>query len=43
MNGRAFLDTNILIYFYSENEADKRNEVYHILNSHVCVKNNKSL
>ena len=37
MNGRAFLDTNILIYFYSESEATKRQIVYQILNSHCCI------
>jgi len=25
MNGRAFLDTNILVYFYSEDDENKRN------------------
>lgn len=37
MNDRAFLDTNILIYFYSENEAHKRNIAYRALDSYDCV------
>jgi len=37
MNDRAFLDTNILIYFYSESETEKRQIAYQILNNHYCV------
>jgi len=37
MRDRAFLDTNVLIYFYSENDELKRNAAYHVLNSHACV------
>ena len=37
MSDRAFLDTNVLIYFYSENEANKRVAAYDLLNSHNCV------
>ena len=39
MSVKAFLDTNILIYLYSENEADKRNVACHVLNNHSCVTN----
>ena len=37
MNGRVFLDTNVLIYLYSENESEKREIAYQILNNHYCV------
>jgi len=37
MSGRAFLDTNVLIYLYSENEANKRDAAHRALNSHDCV------
>lgn len=37
MNGRAFLDTNILIYVYSENEPFKRNVACDILNNYDCL------
>ena len=37
MSVKAFLDTNILIYFYSENEVNKRNVVCDVLNNHSCV------
>ena len=37
MNDRAFLDTNVLIYFYSEDDGRKRDSAYHVLNSHGCV------
>ena len=43
MNDRAFLDTNILIYFYSEDDEYKRNTAYHTLNSHDCVTNIQAL
>jgi len=38
MNGRAFLDTNIFIYFYSEDETQKREATYTALNSATCIK-----
>jgi len=37
MSDKAFLDTNILIYFYSENDDRKRNVAYQVLNEHDCV------
>jgi len=37
MNGRVFLDTNILIYLYSESEKGKRETAYRILDEHRCV------
>ena len=37
MNGRIFLDTNIIIYLYSEDENDKRNMAYNFVNSSNCV------
>ena len=37
MSDRAFLDTNILIYFYSEDDELKRNTAQGILNDNVCV------
>lgn len=37
MNDKAFLDTNIIIYLYSENDEHKRNTAYRVLNRHDCV------
>ena len=37
MSGRAFLDTNILIYLYSESDKLKRQTAYRILNNHNCI------
>ena len=37
MNDKVFLDTNVLIYFYSEDDENKRNTARHLLNSHDCV------
>ena len=37
MKDRIFLDTNILIYLYSESEPLKRETVCRILNTAVCV------
>jgi len=37
MHDRTFLDTNILIYLYSESESKKRNTAYRILNSRYCM------
>ena len=37
MRDKAFLDTNILIYLYSESEADKRKTACNILDNHYCV------
>ena len=37
MQGRAFLDTNIIIYFFSTHDEIKRNKAYEVLNKHNCV------
>ena len=37
MKDRVFLDTNILIYLYSESESEKRKIAYKILNNSYCV------
>jgi len=37
MKDKAFLDTNVLIYLYSESEYEKREIAYQILNVHYCV------
>lgn len=37
MSDRAFLDTNVLIYLYSENEPDKRNCACQLLDTYNCV------
>jgi len=37
MNDRAFLDTNVLIYLYSESEPEKRETAYQVLNGHYCI------
>ena len=37
MNDRAFLDTNILIYLYSQEESNKPRVAQNILNSYYCV------
>ena len=37
MSVRAFLDTNVIIYFYSENELNKRTIAHSVLNDHSCV------
>jgi predicted nucleic acid-binding protein len=37
MNDKAFLDTNVLVYLYSESELGKREVAYQILNSRYCV------
>ena len=33
MSGKVFLDTNILVYLYSESEQDKRNKLCQMLNN----------
>ena len=40
MSDKVFLDTNILIYFYSENEESKRNAAHRLL---VSYANNPNL
>ena len=37
MNDRVFLDTNIVVYFYSENEPDKRGIACQLLDKYDCV------
>ena len=37
MNDRMFLDTNIIIYLYSEDENDKRDTVYKSVNKNCCI------
>ena len=37
MSVRAFLDTNILIYLYSETEAAKQQTARRILDNHNCI------
>ena len=37
MCDKVFLDTNILVYLYSESEVDKRETTCNILDNHYCV------
>jgi len=37
MSDRTFLDTNMLIYFYSESEADKRKITCKLLDERYCI------
>ena len=37
MKDKVFLDTNFLVYLYSENEIKKREIAYQILNTHYCI------
>ena len=37
MSDKAFLDTNVLVYFYSEDDEFKRNAAYSVLNNNDCV------
>jgi predicted nucleic acid-binding protein len=37
MNARVFLDTNIIIYLYSDDENDKRDVVYKLVNNNICI------
>ena len=43
MIDRVFLDTNILIYLYSEDEDDKRDVAYKVVNSNTCVVSTQTL
>lgn len=36
MKDNVFLDTNVFVYLYSEDEPDKRNKVLDILKQHNC-------
>jgi len=44
MNGdRAFFDTNILVYLYSDHETDKQNKAFDVFNkSGVITRNGMS-
>ena len=39
MNGNAFIDTNIIIYFYSEHDSKKRGIACGILDKYTCCTN----
>jgi len=43
MSDRVFLDTNVIIYLYSEDEAEKRNSVYRYVNNHCCITSTQAL
>ena len=43
MNDRIFLDTNIIIYLYSADECDKREDAYKIVNNNICVTSTQTL
>ena len=43
MSDRAFLDTNVLIYFYSDNEIQKRNAAYLALNRNACITSTQAM
>ena len=43
MSGKVFLDTNVLIYFYSENEKTKRTTACKALNDNDCVTSTQTL
>jgi predicted nucleic acid-binding protein len=37
MNAKVFLDTNLIIYLYSETEIQKRDIAYKCLNDNDCI------
>ncbi|MDR2166753.1 MAG: PIN domain-containing protein [Clostridiales bacterium] len=37
MRDRVFLDSNILIYLYSQTEGDKRQIAYKVFDSYICI------
>jgi len=43
MSDRFFLDTNVIIYLYSEDEAEKRNSIYRYVNNHCCITSTQAL
>ena len=43
MNDRVFLDTNLIIYFYSENEPSKRDTACRLLDKYDCITNTQAL
>ena len=34
---KVFIDTNVLIYFYSKDEPEKQKAAHEILNRHFCI------
>jgi predicted nucleic acid-binding protein len=43
MSVKAFLDTNIIVYLYSSDEADKRDVACSVLNNYDCVTSMQAL
>ena len=43
MSGKAFLDTNILIYLYSDSENEKMDAAYRAVDTHDCVTSTQAL
>ena len=43
MKGSVFLDTNILVYLYSNTETDKRNISISLLKKYVCLTSTQAL
>ena len=37
MHDKVFLDTNVIIYLYSEDEETKRDTVYKYINTNYCI------
>ena len=43
MNDKVFLDTNILVYLYSEDEQSKRYMAYEFVNNYNCITSTQTL
>ena len=43
MNDKTYIDTNILIYLYSESEKQKQKTACEIVDSHICVTSTQAL
>ncbi|MCL2249682.1 MAG: PIN domain-containing protein [Oscillospiraceae bacterium] len=43
MSDRFFLDTNVIIYLYSEDEAEKRTSIYEYVNKYCCITSTQAL
>jgi predicted nucleic acid-binding protein len=43
MRVKVFLDTNVFIYFYSDNELEKRSVVVDILDKYDCITSTQAL
>ena len=43
MSGKIFLDTNVIVYLYSEDEGDKRDTVFEFVNNNVCITSTQTL